>query len=107
MSKQAPKTVKSNAKNEAKRSPKAPQAPTRQRVDILGYSATSVLKWMGGHDYSTEDATKVVSKLASAPLTPSTIATALSDGKNPKYNSNAASLSKAEAAKLKKVLKAA
>ena len=57
------------------------------RVTIFDYSATSFLKWMGGKGYNAAQA----------------IATALSDGKNEKYRAGAASVSKEQAAKVKKL----
>lgn len=71
------------------------------RVEILGRSATSVLKWMGSKNFTTEEARRAVARLASDEVKPSTIATALSDGKNPKYQHGIATLSRDEQKKVK------
>jgi len=83
---------------------KAPAKAAHARVTILEHSATSFLKYLGREGFSTAQATRLAEKLASAPLAASTIATGLSDGKNPKYNTNAAALSESDIAKIVKLV---
>lgn len=82
-------------------------AATKSRVTILGHSATSVLKWMGREGFSNDQAKAVCASLASGPLADSTIATGMSDGRNPKYQKGAADIKRAEARQLKKASKPA
>jgi hypothetical protein len=89
----------------AKKASKKPAAAVAQRASILGHSATSVIKWMGKQGFTSEQAQNAVKKLATGDLKPSTVATALSDGKNEKYNHNAATLSAAEIKQLKAAAK--
>lgn len=92
------------ATKQARKSNAKKQVRTVTRVEILGRSATSVLKWMGDRGFSTADAQKVVAKLASDEIKPSTIATALSDGKNPKYNAGMAKLTRDEVKQIKGIV---
>jgi hypothetical protein len=90
----------------AKKASKKPAAAAvAQRASILGHSATSVIKWMGKQGFTSEQAQNAIAKLATGEVKPSTVATALSDGKNPKYNGNAATLSAAEIKQLKAAAK--
>lgn len=111
-------TKNSNAKNNAKNSVKNNNknasntknnaaSTKRTRVTILGKSATSVLKALGALGYNLAQARAVCAALASGELKNSTIATALSDGRNAKYNSSAATLTKQEQAQLAKIAKQA
>src|SRR5688500_5505638 len=102
MSKKINAAKKSSSKS-SKGSKAAPVVVARQRVTLLELSVTSVLKWMGAKGHSTEQATNVVSKLASGPDAKSTIATGLSDGKNPKYVGTLPKIDKQTAAKIKRV----
>jgi hypothetical protein len=73
---------------------------------MLGnHSVTSVLKFMGAQNFTTEQATNAVAKLASGPVAPATISTGLSDGRSEKYSAGAAKLSAAEAKQLKAAAK--
>lgn len=98
-------SVKNNNKNASNTKNNASEK--RTRVTILGKSATSVLKALGALGYNLAQARAVCAALASGELKNSTIATALSDGRNAKYNSSAATLTKQEQAQLAKIAKQA
>jgi hypothetical protein len=87
--------LKATAKKSSKK-PVVIKATKFERVTVLGFSATSLFKAVGKKDADCDlaRARKIAEKFASSPLADSTIATALSDGRNPKYNGNAAKLSK-------------
>jgi len=77
---------------------------SKTRSYILGYSATSVIKWMGQHDWSLAKAMTVVEKLITpaGKMATSSVLTAMTDGKNPKYQTGIPALGTAEIEKLEK-----
>ncbi|ADB16914.1 hypothetical protein Psta_2243 [Pirellula staleyi DSM 6068] len=77
-----------------------------RRITILGFSATSMLKWMGMNGWTREAAVKAFCGLSEGgELAPSTISTGLSDGRNPKYRKGAATPSAAQVKQLKAAAK--
>lgn len=76
------------------------QRIAKQRAYILGFSATSILKWMGAHGWTIEQATKVVRKLATGLVSHNTVVTGLNDGRSPTYCTGMASLSQSQIAEL-------
>ncbi len=106
--KKVSKKVKSKGKS-AKKSKKSKKDSNtgggRQRVMVFSeYTATSFFKWMGKKGYDGQAARKVAEKYADATLSDSSIFTAVSDGKNKKYNGNAAEVSAEHAKKVKKLV---
>lgn len=98
------KASKSAAKKPAPK--KASKAAAKARATILGYSATSVIKWMGKQGWTTEQARSAIEKLATGgEVKSSTISTGLSDGRNPKYSASAATPTAAEVKQLKAAAK--
>ena len=86
--------------------PAESKAPVgKARATVLGYSATSVLKWMGKQGWDIDAARKAFAKLASGEVAPATISTGLSDGRSDKYSKGAAELSTDEAKQLKAAAK--
>ena len=53
----------------------------KERVKILGYSATAVLRWMGANDWSFEDAGIVMNTLGAYSISDATIRIQLNAGK--------------------------
>lgn len=84
------------------RSPTEEEDMSKQRSYIFGLSVTSVVKWMGKHNWSLEKAVQVVHKLASGPIEESSIRTALSDGQSPRWSKGMADLSVTEIEMLEK-----
>lgn len=54
---------------------------TGRGVTILGIPSTSVIRWMGKHNWKKEEVMRVVEKLANGPVASLTIPTAMNHGK--------------------------
>jgi len=108
----APKSVAKARQKPGERAEKAPQkvAPVtqRQRVVIVGFSesfsATAFLKALGKLGFTNAQAKQVCDKWASSELAASTITTGMSDGRSVKYAAGAAALTKADIARVVKLV---
>lgn len=99
------KSAKASKKDKKAKKSKPSTGGARPRVMIFDeYTATSFFKWMGKKGYNGADGRAVADKFADGELSNSSIFTAVSDGKNKKYNGNAAEVSKEHAAKVKKLV---
>lgn len=74
------------------------------RAKVLGYSATAILRWMGAHDWTFEDAGVVMATAGAARISDVTIRLQLKAGKTGQRGP-AAPVTPAQAARLKQMTK--
>lgn len=74
-----------------------------QRVMIFGHALTPVLKWMGANGWGLVKVKLVLSRLGVEGVKESTIMTGLADGRSPKFNKGAATLSADQVKELEKL----
>lgn len=89
------------SKSAPAKKPAPKKAAAKARVTVLGFAPTAILKWMGKQGWTAEQARNALSKHAiGGSVSPATVSTGLSDGRNPKYAGNAAAPTAAQVKQL-------
>ena len=98
------RVMATKAATKENKAPKASTGPAHIKAELFGVAASRVGKWMGANGYNVEQyrklltANKQISK-----VTPSSVSTAISDGRNPKYATNLPELTQAQQKEIKSI----